>query len=258
MSHAQEVSDLREHVLCELQNRMMEPVSPEMATPETAHLGPRITETQPPSLRLSHGLDCIRRLFYAHTQDRVSDPSPAWVQLTKFSIGDLWEAFTHSLLPLCAPPGWVYEDCDDDEVEIEGIRGHLDGAFINEEKKLIVISDTKFTSPYRYKDWDDSLPENAWGQLYQGGNYIAALAGDPEMEPGWEVIGFVWPTLIPTPAGPWKFDVGYATASELEPWGAKARRQYRDVQRMSQPPERLAEHPGGKCRYCEFRTLCAK
>lgn len=252
------VKELRDWVLRQMQSRMFDETSLaalEGEAPNTAEMGARIVERQETRLRLSHGLDCARRFYYAHHRDAPSDPPCAMVQLCKFSIGDLWEAWSHKLLPHCASQGWEYQDLDDLEVSIGGVVGHLDGIFVNQDLGLAVISDSKLVSPMIHKHWTDGLPDAEWGKLHQAGNYIAAwneIRADSDLT----VIGFVWPSLIPTYAGLWKLDVGYASAEELEPWRKRAAKQYDDARSLDAPPARLPDFPDGVCRYCEFRDAC--
>ena len=170
------------------------------------------------------------------------------MQFCKFSIGDLWEAWAHEMLPNCMPDGWEYMDLHDMKVQTHGgVVGHLDGLLTNHNTGEIIISDCKLSAPTRHKEWDDGMPDRDWGQLHQAANYIEGFGPTA-------TIGFIWPTVVPAYMGPWKTDVGYATAAELKPYHKETAKFFAGAKEET-PPVGINN---GKCNYCEFRSECKK
>jgi len=229
-------------------------------TLKTDHLGPRVMEQQELRLRLSHGIACGRRQWYLHNEpQKQTNQSPGLVQLCKFSIGDLWEAYAHALLPHCMPDGWTYHDTDDHEVAIDDVTGHLDGVMVHKNGDVIIV-DAKHTSEFRIKKWANGMPDWEWGYRAQATNYMWAVQGAIARREwpfgGSRVIGFLWPASYSQKFGLWDVAVGWAYESdqELKSYGKQVLRQYHDARTKTNPPQRWSE--SNICRYCDFRDYC--
>jgi hypothetical protein len=233
---------------------------------DTAGLGPRVMEQQPKGLRLSHGMFCSRLQWYLRNEpEKVTDPSPAMVQLCKFSIGDLWEAYSHAILPECMPDDHEYIEADDMEVELDGIKGHLDGIIILPNGD-VVISDSKHTSDFRINKWENGMPDWEWGNRAQAINYMWAfqawLDDTPKadrpahLKRARKVVGFVWPASYTQKFGLWGVTCGWAYANdrELMSHGKEAMRQRHDARTRTSPPPRW--ECKNLCRYCDFNQYC--
>jgi len=227
---------------------------------DTADLGPRVTDQQEIGLRLSHGMDCDRVQWYKHNEPQFHVPPPAMIQLEKFSVGDLWEAYSHGILPHCMPTDWTYINAKNMEITLRGIKGHLDGLIINKKKKWLIISDSKASSGFRHKKWTEGhKPDEPWGNWNQAANYCYAMDAlcrrDTSKYHGYKVIGFVWPALVTGGFG-WDLAAGWATRQDIEPWHKKTQDSYRRAKSLASPPIRW-QHTN-VCKYCNFRQHCKK
>lgn len=120
-----------------------------------------------PSLRLSNlGTPCRRRLWYTVNCDELGEKLPPSVRL-KFLFGDILE---HLLLFLATLAGHKVER-QQEEVEINGVKGHIDAVIDGE------LVDCKSASTYSFNKFKShSLgSDDAFGYLTQLGAYGSAL-----------------------------------------------------------------------------------
>lgn len=116
-----------------------------------------------PELRMSNmGTPCRRKLWYSIKHPEYAEPLPPWVRL-KFLFGDILEEL---LLFLARESGHTVTH-EQHEVEIDGVRGHIDGLVDGElldAKSASSLSFQKFQSHGLQQD-------DAFGYLVQLGGY---------------------------------------------------------------------------------------
>lgn len=120
-------------------------------------------------LRLSQIGSCPRKVWYSiHEPDKEEEFKPN--VLLKFLFGDLIE---HIVLLLLRIAGSEVKDTQR-EVEIEGIRGHIDAIVDG------VLVDVKSASSLSFKKFENGLKkeDDSFGYLYQLCAYATALGED--------------------------------------------------------------------------------
>lgn len=126
-------------------------------------------EQAPPSLRVSNLGKPNRRLWYDINKPHLAEPLSASTRF-KFLFGDIIE---HVLLFLADASGHKVTD-EQAEVDIAGIKGHIDGRIDGE------LVDVKSASTYSFRKFKDHLRpwDDAFGYLTQLGSYGYSLGVD--------------------------------------------------------------------------------
>jgi hypothetical protein len=139
------------------------------------HISNRISEERgKPSLRLSNlGTACSRKLWYSINHPEEGEPLPPEARI-KFLFGDILEEL---LLFLAKQAGHTVEGCQD-EVEIEGVKGHRDAII---DGRLV---DCKSASSYSFKKFEANglREDDPFGYLDQIGAYLEASVDDPRVK----------------------------------------------------------------------------
>lgn len=123
-----------------------------------------------PSLRLSNlGTKCDRKLWYSINHPELAEPLSPSTRL-KFLFGDILEEV---VLFLARAAGHNVER-EQEEVEINGVKGHLDAVVDNE------LVDVKSASSFSFRKFKDGglKSDDPFGYLDQLGSYGAALGKD--------------------------------------------------------------------------------
>ncbi len=119
-----------------------------------------------PSLRLSNlGTPCARKLWYSVNRPEQAEPLGPSARL-KFLFGDILEEV---ILFLARAAGHRVED-EQQEVEVNGVRGHIDATVDGE------LVDVKSASSYSFKKFAEHRLEedDPFGYLTQLGSYATA------------------------------------------------------------------------------------
>ena len=214
----------------------------------------RLSKRDEPRLRLSFGSRCARRMWYSeHRPEAAEPPNPE--AFVGFSMGDWWELIAYNAIRtrLVLNNSDIALCLRGSEVQMDGIKGHIDGVVVNNERPLAVV-DFKQTGKWIYRKWfEGRIPDEVWGYRHQAANYIEALRQE-----GQEVEGFIWVVHLKDVNG---FEVGWATTEELAPYLDESRDFFRKA-KADTPPPRCEGFPGnapcrGKTRtYCPFYTTC--
>lgn len=195
------------------------------------------------TLRLSNlGKPCVRQLWYSINTPELGEPLAGHTRI-KFLFGDIIE---YVVLFLAELAGHRVE-YNQQEVEINGVKGHID-ATINGE-----LVDVKSASPYSFNKFKDGLkPEDdAFGYLTQLGAYGYALGHKRgHFIPVNKVLGHVHVDTHELP------EVDYEQI-------VKDRQ---EALASNTPPERgFSDEPDGasgnrklgvNCSYCDFKISC--
>lgn len=146
----------------------------------SAHLAERIGQTvgnrlnaeeRPATLRMSNlGTPCVRKLWFSVNTPEVGEPLRPETKL-KFMYGDILEDL---LLTLAEAAGHTVEG-QQDELEIDGIKGHRDAVIDG------VTVDVKSASSYSFKKFQNHLldTDDPFGYLSQLSSYVYAAKDDP-------------------------------------------------------------------------------
>lgn len=151
---------------------------PHKVSPERAKaLGEQIAEVvtrrlsedrreQTPTLRMSNLGKGDRQLWYEIHSKETQDPLPPDTKI-KFLFGDIWE----SIMLFLAKEAGHDVSCEQAEVEVDGIVGHMDAVIDG------VVVDVKTASKYAFRKFKDgTLAENdAFGYYEQLAGYAHAL-----------------------------------------------------------------------------------
>lgn len=116
-----------------------------------------------PALRMSNlGTPCKRKLWYSINTPRLAEPLSAPTRI-KFLFGDILEEF---LLFLARAAGHTVER-EQEEIDIDGVKGHIDGTIDGE------LVDCKSASTYSFQKFKSHGLEgdDAFGYLTQLGGY---------------------------------------------------------------------------------------
>lgn len=125
-------------------------------------------------LRLSNlGTLCRRQLYYKVKTPELSEPLPPDVRM-KFLIGDILE---ETLLYLAKEAGHDVQ-CEQDEVELHGVKGHIDAVIDG------MVVDTKSASSMSFLKFQDGLTEerDSFGYLTQLRSYVEAKKDDDRVK----------------------------------------------------------------------------
>ncbi len=233
-----------------------EDLDPRAMLPDLNHIAHRFWTTEPHRVRLSHGSDCARRIWYSHNMPEMGK-DPDFLSRITFAMGDLWESLARDTLQKALTDHqwlrWV-KGSEQKEVEIDGVTGHIDGMLATIDGKHIVV-DFKSTTSFPIKQWDmGRIPSPMWGNPYQAANYMAAL----EQE-GYDIVGFLWPAHCRDQG--W-MRVGYASYEELVDYRLKAREMYdAAIMGLNTPEPCHPDRDRSPCRskgkvYCPFYDYC--
>jgi hypothetical protein len=203
----------------------------------------RVTERYKPRLRLSNlGKPCRRQLWYSINTPELAEKLQGWTRI-KFLIGDITEAVILFLAKLSGH-SVTHEQ---HEVEINGVRGHID-ALVNGE-----LVDVKSASAFSFAKFTAGLkPEqDAFGYLSQLGSYGAALGHKrAHFLPVDKVLGHIHLDTHELP------EVDYAkVVDETNAMLAKNEpppRSFDDVKDGESGNRKL----GTNCSYCDFKHTC--
>ena len=120
----------------------------------------------------SLGTPCRRKLWYRINNPNVAAP-PSAESLGNFFYGDLLETF---LLTLAKASGHQVEG-EQEEVEINGVKGHVDAIIDG------VVVDIKSASKYGFEKFQNNnlRNEDSFGYISQLSSYCYALKDDPRI-----------------------------------------------------------------------------
>lgn len=132
------------------------------------HISNRIADdSHIPSLRMSNlGSNCDRKLWYTVNAPQLAEPLPPEAHM-KFLFGDILE----ELILFLAKESGHDVTRQQEEVDLYGIKGHIDGVIDG------VLVDVKSASSYSYRKFKEGLRRGAdtFGYLTQLGGYREAL-----------------------------------------------------------------------------------
>ncbi len=204
------------------------------------------------TLRMSSiGQPCERRLWYQTNTPKEGEPLRPQTKL-KFLYGDILEEL---LLCLAEAAGHRVQG-QQDELEIEGIKGHRDAVIDG------VTVDVKSASPYSFKKFQEGLnPDgDAFGYLTQLSAYVVAAKDDPIVTEK-DMGAFL---VIDKTNGGICLDVHKVQGGE--PGVVNLFRRRKELVDIDTPPDRGFPYvPEGKsgnlklgvnCSYCEFKHDC--
>lgn len=203
-----------------------------------------------PALRMSSaGEKCIRKLWFRENRPEEAEPLPGPTRL-KFITGDIKEEL---ILSLAEQAGHTVE-ARQEEVELEGVKGHVDGIIDG------VIIDVKSANSRSMEKFRKHTLErdDPFGYVDQISLYAEALKGDKRVRD---------PSRVAFIAA--DKELGHIVIDTYEPrkrdWKAVIQG-IKDALRKSEPPDRYysdeAEGASGnrglcvQCRYCEFKQVC--
>lgn len=203
-------------------------------------------ERGPPALRLSNLGKPNRQLWYSILRPELSEPLPPSARL-KFLYGDLLEEL---ILYLAEAAGHTVTDRQA-EVNIDGVRGHIDAVIDGE------LVDVKSASSFSFKKFLSgiTLDDDPFGYIVQLGSYASAME---RRRAYWlpvdKTLGHI--NLIPLP----KTNTDYKALVDEK----------RKVLDFPQPPARCFSDEqetyyrkptgnrklGLNCSYCSFKATC--
>ena len=216
----------------------------EFAVALAARIASKVKDSQyVPALRLSNiGTPCDRKLWYGIRHPELAEALPPAARI-KFLFGDILEEL---LLFLARQSGHTVTD-EQKEVEINGVKGHIDGKIDGE------TADCKSASSYSFNKFADGLKEeeDSFGYLKQLGNYCYA-----EKEPRGhflvidKTLGKICLDTHDTP------DIDYDKIvddkREMLSKDAPPARGYVDIAEGKAGNKKL----GVVCSYCQFKEAC--
>jgi hypothetical protein len=194
------------------------------------------------------GSPCERKLWYHVNKPSERETFSAATRL-KFLYGDLLECV---ILFLARVSGHKVEG-EQDELEIEGIKGHRDAVIDG------VTVDVKSASSYSFNKFVEGLDatNDAFGYVDQLGSYVHAGKENPvESDP--KVGAFL---AVDKQLGKMTLDVHTYEKDYVE----AAQRKKEMVTKPEPPPRAFFDEPDGKsgnrklgtnCSYCDFKRTC--
>jgi hypothetical protein len=207
------------------------------------HVSHRISDERgSPSLRMSNlGVRCDRKLWYSINTPDLAEQLSGPTRF-KFLFGDILE----ELLLFLAQEAGHEVTRQQEEVEIAGVKGHIDG-FIDG-----VLVDCKSASTFSYRKFADHLSHDndAFGYLAQLGGYAYAL-GQPR-------AAFL---VVDKTLGNICLDIHTFPDTDY----TKVIQQKKEMLNGSLPPRHYTDEPRGKsgnrglgvaCSYCSFKQSC--
>lgn len=200
-------------------------------------------QREKPTVRLSNaGTPCKRKLWYSVNVPELAEKLDAPARI-KFLFGDIIEEL---ILFLARLAGHTVER-EQEEVEVAGVKGHID-AIVDGE-----LVDVKSASPYSFDKFKDGLSRevDGFGYLTQLGSYRSAL--------GLRRAHFLPVNKV---LGQLHLDTHEDDGRDYEQVVEEAKR---TVQSPEPPPRGFVDVPDGKsgnrklgvqCSYCDFRETC--
>lgn len=202
------------------------------------------------TLRASNlGKPCDRQLWYDVHRSSDREPLPPAARL-KFLFGDILEEL---LLFLAREAGHTVTS-EQAEIEINGVKGHIDGIV---DGRLV---DCKSASSYAFEKFKDhKLPEDdAFGYMDQLGAYLAGSQSNPDLTDK-DTASFL---VIDKTLGHITLDTYPASGKDY----SKLVEQKREMLAKAEPPDRpFTDVPfqksgnrklGTACSYCPFKHIC--
>lgn len=205
------------------------------------------------TLRMSNlGVPCERKLWFSIHQRDKGEPYPANTIL-KFNYGDYIESL---LLRLAQEAGHDVRG-EQDEMEINGIKGHRDCVIDG------VTIDVKSASTYSFKKFRDGLTpdKDAFGYIPQLKSYIYAGRDDPLVTKK-TTGGFL---VVDKQHGHIHLDIHEFTQEEINDVPSIVEHKKDVVSSEEVPPRGFDPVPEGSsgnmrlgtnCSYCEFKHHC--
>lgn len=205
-------------------------------------------EQSSPSLRISNlGTPCKRRLWYSIKAPELGEPLSSQTYF-KFLIGDILEEL---VLFLAKEAGHEVKN-EQEEVELHGIKGHIDGTIGG------VLVDVKSASSFSFRKFKEGLKRvsDDFGYLVQLGSYREARRKDKESP----AAAFV---VVDKTLGHICIDTH---SDDLDINYEKLVSETKDILKLSTPPDRYYKDiPEGKsgnrkipmpCEYCQYKEPC--
>lgn len=129
-------------------------------------------EDKPGTLRMSAGGQCVRKQWYNYT-GAVGEPLSGRT-LATFLTGDMLEVGL-SMLGRLAGFQLMGKPNGEDEIEIDGVKGHPDDIlYVPSEKKYYLI-EYKTMSEYSYRKFEKDGLDDSWGYFTQASLYCEAM-----------------------------------------------------------------------------------
>lgn len=206
-------------------------------------------EPDRPTLRLSNlGTPCERKLWYSINRPELAEPIGASARL-KFLFGDILEEF---LLFLARAAGHSVSR-EQEEVNLHGVKGHIDGFIDNE------LVDCKSASSFGFKKFEAGGPtrsDDPFGYLTQLDGYIHAdTSGDTVGTRGHFLA-------VDKQLGHIALSTHDKTDTDYEKLVAQKREM---LEKPIPPPRGYHDEPDGKsgnrklgiaCSYCAYKQSC--
>lgn len=216
-----------------------------------AKLNTRLVEERgAPTLRMSNlGTPCKRQLWYKVNKPELAEAlSPATKM--KFLLGDIVEEF---LFFLAKQAGHDVQN-EQMEVELNGVKGHIDGTIDG------VIVDSKSASTFSFQKFKDGKLkyDDPFGYIDQMGGYLKATEGDSRVKVK-DKGAFL---VIDKQHGHLALDVHPAPSKD---YGKLIEDTKKILAKPSPPPREFQDVPEGKsgnrrlgtnCSYCDFKNEC--
>lgn len=213
------------------------------------HIANRVAEERgPPSLRFSNlGTKCNRQLWYKINEPNKAEPLSPQVQF-KFLYGDIIEEL---VLFLAKEAGHSITG-QQDELELEGIKGHRDAILDG------LPIDVKSASTRSVDKFKNGLREDPFGYLEQLSGYEKAAQGDPRVtEKGSAFL------VVDKTTG----EIVLSHHKDLKDIDLKGiiKDKKEAIARKEPPPRHYFPEPEGKsgnmklgteCSYCAFKNHC--
>jgi hypothetical protein len=214
------------------------------------HISTRIvSEHGPPSLRMSNlGTNCDRKLWYSLKKPELAEPLPPEARM-KFLFGDILEEL---LLFLAEEAGHEVTN-QQEEVQLHGVKGHIDGVIDG------VLVDIKSASSFSFRKFKEGLRKvsDNFGYLVQLGGYREArrVPSEPAPDAAFLVIDKTLGHLTLDKHGR-DLDADYE---------GLIRRKQAVLASDNRPDRGYSDEPDGKsgnrklcveCSYCSFKSDC--
>lgn len=202
------------------------------------------------TLRASNlGKPCDRQLWYDVHRSSDREPLPASARL-KYLFGDILEEL---LLFLAREAGHTVSN-EQDEIDIDGVKGHIDGII---DGRLV---DCKSASSFAFEKFKEHrvAEDDPFGYLDQLGSYLEGSKDNPELKEK-DVASFL---VIDKNLGHLTLDTYPAPQKDY----SKLVKQKREMLAKEEPPDRpytdVPYQKGGNrklgtaCSYCSYKNTC--